>query len=114
MCHDGGVSIVVSGSPDFGVRERLEARCEALKSQTVTLVEATVTQLLLSRDRVERETVGQLRPALRELRREDEPQPERKRRLPPDWKRFRAEEIKELNRTSQFVVPTANQKEKQH
>ena len=78
------------------VRERLEALCEGLKSQTdngpVTLatmrkhqlVEAAVTQLLWSRDRAERETVGQLRLALRELRQEEEEllQPERKRLLP--------------------------------
>ena len=91
------------------VRERLEALCEELKSQTgngpVTLattrkhqlVEAAVTQLLWSRDRAERETVGQLRLALRELRQEEEElQPERKRLLPHTWKRFRAEEINEL------------------
>ena len=62
------------------VRERLEARCEELKSQTGNrpttsatmrkhqLVEAAVTELLWSMDRAERETVGQLRLALRELR----------------------------------------------
>ena len=61
------------------------------------LIEATVTQLLWSRHKAERETVGQLRLALRELRQEEEElQPERKRLLPPGWKRIRAEEIKEL------------------
>ena len=41
--------------------------------------------------------MGQLRLALREVRREEEErQPERKRLLPPDWKRFRTQEIKEL------------------
>ena len=50
-----------------------------------------------SRDRAERETVGQLRLALREHRQEkEELQPERNKLLPLDWKRFRAEEIKEL------------------
>ena len=92
------------------VRERLEARCEELRSQTSNrppitmttmrkhqLVEAAVTELLWSRDRAERETVGQVRLALRELRRqEEELQPERKKLLPPGWKRIRAEEIKEL------------------
>ena len=60
------------------VRERLEARCEELKSQTgnrpITLatmrkhhlVEAAVTELLLFRDRAERDTVRQLRLALAE------------------------------------------------
>ena len=89
------------------MRERLDARCEELESQTgnrpITLatmrkhqlVEAAVTELLWSRDSAERETVGQLRLALRELRQgEEELQPERKKLLPLDWKRFRAEEIK--------------------
>ena len=45
----------------------------------------------------ERETVGQLRIALRELRHEEEElQPGRKKLLPPGWKRYRVEEIKEL------------------
>ena len=45
----------------------------------------------------ERETVGQLRLALRELRHEEEElQPGRKKLLPPGWKRYRVEEIKEL------------------
>ena len=78
----------------FLVRERLEARCEELKSQTgnrpVTLsamrkhqlVDAAVTQLLWSRDGAERETVGQLRLALQEPPQEEEElQPERKRPL---------------------------------
>ena len=56
-----------------------------------------MTELVRSRDRAERETVGQLRMALRELRQEEEElQPERKKLLPPGWKRFRAAEIKEL------------------
>ena len=92
------------------MRERLEARCEELKSQASNrpislatirknqLVEAAVTELLWSRDRAERETLGQLRPALRELRHEEEElQPERKKLLPLGWKRFRAEEIKEVS-----------------
>ena len=68
-----------SGRPDLGERERerLEARCEELKFQTGNrpttlatmkkhqLVEAAVTELFWSRDRAERETVGQLRLALR-------------------------------------------------
>ena len=91
------------------VRERLEARCGKLEPQTgnrpITLakmrkhqlVEAAVTKLLWNRDRAERETVGQLRLALRELRQEvEELQPERKKILPPGWKRFRAGNIKEL------------------
>ena len=77
------------------VRERLEARYEELKSQTGNrpstlaimrkhqLVEAAVTELFCSRDRAERETVGQLRLALRELLYEEEElQPERKKLLP--------------------------------
>ena len=61
------------------------------------LVEAAVTELLWSRDWAERETVGQLRLALRELRHEEEElQPERKKLLLRGWKRFRVEEIKEL------------------
>ena len=91
------------------VRERLEARCEELKLQTGNrpialatmrkhqLVEAAVTKLLWSRDRAERETVEQLRLALREPQQEEaELQPQRKKLLPPGRKRFRAEEIKEL------------------
>ena len=59
--------------------------------------EAAVTELLWSRDRAERETVGQLRLAVREFGQEEEKlQPERKKLLPPGWQRFRAEEIKEL------------------
>ena len=83
------------------VRERLKALCKELKSQTgngpVTLVTMRKHQLveaalLWSRDRAERETVGQLRLALRELRQEEEElQPERKRLLPHGWKSFRAE-----------------------
>ena len=93
----------------ISLRERLEALCEELKFQTdngpVTLAtmrkhklaEAAVTQLLWSRGRAERETVGQLRLALREPRKqEEELQPERKRLLPHGWKSVRAEEIKEL------------------
>ena len=88
MCYDGGVSLMVWQSR-FLVRARLEARCEELMSQTgnrpVTLstmrkqlVDAAVTQLLWSRDGAERETVGQLRLALREPRQEEEElQPER-------------------------------------
>ena len=61
------------------MRERLEARCEEWRSQTrnrppITmttmrkhqLVESAVPELLWSRDRAERETVGQVRLALRE------------------------------------------------
>ena len=56
-----------------------------------------MTEPLWSRDRAERGTVGQLRLALRELRQEEEElQPERKKLLPPGWKSFRTEEIKEL------------------
>ena len=90
----------------ISVRERLEALCEKLKSQTdngpVTLATMRKHQLveaapLWSRDRAEQETVGQLRLALRELRQEkEELQPERKRLLPHGWKRFQADEIKEL------------------
>ena len=48
-------------------------------------------------DGEELETVGQVRLVLREVRREEEElQPERKKLLPPGWKRFRAEEMKEL------------------
>ena len=61
------------------------------------LVESAVTELFWSRDWAERETVGQLRLALRELRHEEEDlQPERKKILPLGWKRFRVKEIKEL------------------
>ena len=67
--------------------------------------------VLWSRDRAERETVGQLRLALRELRQEEEePQPERTRLLPLGWKRFPVAEIKELamERNIPFVDPTAS------
>ena len=87
------------------VRERLGALCEEfevpnrqqasdLRNHEKAPVEGAVPQLLWSRDRAEREMVGHLRLALRELRREEEEQ--RKRLLPPGWKRFRAEEIKEV------------------
>ena len=61
------------------------------------LVEAAVTELFWSRDWPEHETVGQPRLALRELRHEEEElQPGRKKPLPPSWKRYRVEEIKDL------------------
>ena len=78
-------------------RERLEARCELLKHQTGNrpialatirnhqLVEAAVTKLLWSRDRAERETVRQLRLALRELRQEEEELQPRRKKPAPTW-----------------------------
>ena len=91
------------------VRERLEARYEELKLEAGNrpialasmrkhqLVQAAGTKLLWSRERAERETVGQLRLPLRELRQEEEElQLERKKLLPLGWKRLRAEEMKEL------------------
>ena len=75
--------------------------------------ETAVTQLLWSTDRVERETVGQLRLSMRELRQEEEElQPEPKKLLPLSWKRFRAEEIKELVMERKIPVcgPTTSQR----
>ena len=81
------------------MRKRLEARCEGR-------VEASNRQQTNhsghhEKARVgslaERETVGQLRLALRELRfEEEELQPVRKKLLPLGWKRYRVEEIKGL------------------
>ena len=102
MRHEDDVSIMVSG------RERLQARCEELKFQTgnraTTLATMKRHQLVRGGIWAERETVGQLRLALRELRHEEEElQPVRKKLLPPGW-RYQVEEIKELATDEEALI----------
>ena len=100
---------MVSGSPESGARttrstvRRVEisnwqqTRYRGNREKTpVGRSDSDAAAVVQRQDRT-RETVGHLRLALREIRREEEElQPERRRRLPPNWKRFRAEEVKEL------------------
>ena len=108
MRFEDDVSIMVYGRPDPSERKtRSDVRRVEVSNQQQTTnyndhhekasVGRGCSDRAVSRDMAERETVGQVRSALRELRRqEEELQPERKKLLPPGWKRIRAEEIKEL------------------
>ena len=96
-------------------RERLEARCEELKLQTSNYF-GNHDKAPVGRGGSDKAFVvqGELRMALRQLRQEEEElQPGRKKLLPPGWKRFRVEEIKDLlwNGISHFVDSTASPSE---